>query len=349
MRPVKTYAFINARIRARIGKLLPYSFFDEIQQCHSLDEVFLKVKDTPYAFISEIYENTGDLRMVEFELNKYEITEHKEMRKQTQSPLNEFLGVLVQQYEIENIKNAIRVCFDRVIRNRSVTGPLFYLVYDPIVYPIAIHDIVNAPSFEHLVAVFTDTPYASVVKSYHKQVTNEQSLFAFEIAFDKLYYTVLFNQMKSLSNLDNKKLRRFFAVEIDLINIINLIRWHRFYAAPIQVIQQSIIPFGQLFPEHIVHAITQKDEIRTLLQKRLKNYPAVLIDPIIDKIVTSETSLELLEQLAENIIFYESRKMLEGYPFTIGIIIAYSILKRNQSSFLRKILYEQYFKQGVRN
>jgi len=71
--PLRRYAFINAKLRARISKLIPENTFQRMIKSHSLEEALVILKDTPYSILEEIYQKTGDLKLGELELLKAEI------------------------------------------------------------------------------------------------------------------------------------------------------------------------------------------------------------------------------------------------------------------------------------
>jgi V/A-type H+-transporting ATPase subunit C len=51
--------------------------------------------------------------------------------------------------------------------------------------------------------------------------------------------------------------------------------------------------------------------------------------------VKSTARLTMIERILEQVLALEVKKILTGYPFTIGIILAYFILKTNE---IRKIM-----------
>jgi vacuolar-type H+-ATPase subunit C/Vma6 len=52
----------------------------------------------------------------------------------------------------------------------------------------------------------------------------------------------------------------------------------------------------------------------------------------------STSRLILIRRILEEIMKQEVRRILAGYPFTIGIVLSYFILKRNELRRIRTIL-----------
>ena len=48
--------------------------------------------------------------------------------------------------------------------------------------------------------------------------------------------------------------------------------------------------------------------------------------------------LVLIERVLQQIMLHEVHRLLAGYPFTIGVILAYVILKRNEVRLVMTIL-----------
>jgi vacuolar-type H+-ATPase subunit C/Vma6 len=78
---LKRYAFINAKLRARISTLLPQDFIDQMIRAKSLTESIQLLKDTPYREAESVYGRTGDLKMAELELFKQELALFTEIGK----------------------------------------------------------------------------------------------------------------------------------------------------------------------------------------------------------------------------------------------------------------------------
>jgi len=66
--PLAKYAFINAKVRARISKILPDGTFDQLARAPSLEAALALLRETPFAHLEETYAATGDLKQAELEL-----------------------------------------------------------------------------------------------------------------------------------------------------------------------------------------------------------------------------------------------------------------------------------------
>ena len=125
--PLSKYAFINAKLRTRISMILTDEFMDRPARAHTLLEAIEQFRGTDYQQIETVYDRTGDLKMVEYELFKREIAIHVEMEKYTEGEVLDFVSALTTRYEIETLKQILRLWFDKVVRNRDITEAYIYL------------------------------------------------------------------------------------------------------------------------------------------------------------------------------------------------------------------------------
>ena len=336
--PLSKYSFINAKLRARISKILPDETFSQLEQAQSLDEALVLLSGTPFANLEEAYSKTGDLKRAELELLNNEISLYKEIKQHLHADSLELVDALLSRFEIDNLKNAIRVYFDRKIRNRSVDTSAHYIVYDRIIHDIPIDIIINAESFDEIAGVCTGTPYNQIIKKYCHTVEAEQSLFRMETAFDHLYYSNLLNAVAKLDRKDRNIAQRLTGVEIDLQNINWIIRLRRFYDLPIEAVMAAIVPGGLNLTREVIDELYRAQNITSIIGGFVKSQYPGLSAMLSSQTPDSASRLTLIQRILEEIMKHEVHRLLLGYPFTIGIVLSYFILKRNELERVRTIL-----------
>lgn len=336
--PLKKYAFINAKVRARISKLLSEESLRRLAKVKSLDEALGLLRDTHFAVIEEIYSRTGDLKLGELELLKNEIEVYTNIEKYVQNENLDFIRALLIRYEIDNLKNAIRLFFDRKIRKRSIDTAVHYILYDKIIHDIAVDTIVNAENLRDIAQALATTPYGTIIEKHRGSVEMDGSLFPLEIALDHYYYNNLIIQAENLSKLDRKEAIRLIGVEIDLQNINWIIRFKNFYKLPLEQTLSLIIPSGFNLDSQAIKEAYLAQNVPLILQGAVKtNYPG--LSTLLSSQTPDMTSrLLLIERVLEQIMIHEVQRILAGYPFTIGILLSYFILKRNEIKRVKTIL-----------
>jgi len=334
--PLKTYAFINAKLRTRISKILPEEFVRQLIRSRSLAESVQMLAETDFHPVQRIYEQTGDIKMAELELLSKELEIYLELEKLLEEDVRDFVQALAERFEIEVLKNAIRLWFDAKIRGRSIENAGGYLLRKPIHHSIDLDGIINADTLERVGDLLERTPYAGIVREQAARVIEGASLFPLELALDRYLYARMVEAAELLKPRDREIARRLIGVEIDLQNVGWLIRFKHFYSLDADQALGYTLPGGLNLSVDLMresYASERADrEMSALLGKRYPELSALLSTQ--DQ-VKSTARLTMIERILEQILALEVRKILTGYPFTIGIILAYFILKANE---IRKIM-----------
>lgn len=335
---IRKYAFINAKLRARISNLISQDTYNRMESVNTLEEALGLLGGTQYNVLNEIYKSTGDLKYGELELLKKEISLYTEIEKYVRGKELELVNALVLNYEVENLKNAFRLYFDRKIMHRNIEDKVHYIIRDKILHEIKVESIINAENVEEIAAALNGTPYAWIIEDYRDVFVKDGSLFPLEIALDQFFYRNLISHAENLIGTDKKETLRLVGVEIDLQNINWVIRFRTFHEMPLERVMAMIIPHGFSINERDIREAYTSQNVSQILEGFIKaKYPGLL------KILPSGTSdiysrLVLIEQILFQIMTREIKRILTGYPFTIGIILSYFILKKNEIKKVRAIL-----------
>jgi V/A-type H+-transporting ATPase subunit C len=332
------YAFINAKLRGRISKILSDETFEKLAKAPSLDSVLDILRDTDFVQLQEVYSSTGDLKKGELELLKKEIELYKDIKHYVHKDSVEFIDALLYQFEIENLKNAIRIYFDRTVRNHPSDPNIHYILYEPIIHQIPIDIIINANKFDEISGMCTGTPYEKIIKKYSETVISQKSLFRMEVAFDHFYYGNLIEAARKLEHRDAEIVLRMTGVEIDLQNIDWLIRLKNFYKMPLEAVLPMLVPGGFNLNKTLISELYKAQNVSGILQDFVKGKYPGLTALLSSQTGDSHSRLLLIHRILEEIMKQEVQRILAGYPFTIGIILAYFILKRNELKKIRTIL-----------
>ena len=117
---LQKYAFINAKLRARISNILSDEILGQMIKARSLLEAVKVLHDTPFQIVEDVYNQTGDLKLAELELYRKEISLYHELERYVKGDILDFVKALTRKYEIENLKAALRLWFDRVLSEREI-------------------------------------------------------------------------------------------------------------------------------------------------------------------------------------------------------------------------------------
>ena len=340
------YAFVNANLRARISKILSSEVFEELARASSLESTLAMLRETSFRELEKTYSATGDLKQVELKLIEHEIGLYRELKGHVHRDTVAFLDALLVRYEIDNLKNAIRVFFDRVIRGRPIAPGSEYVLYDPIIHALPIDKILYADNFEEIAALVEGTGYETIIRGHMATVVQDSSLFRLEIAFDHWYYAQLLTAVRHLSREDRGIVSRLIGAEIDTENISWIVRLKTFYDVSPELLEACIIPGGTVVKAALAQALCQDQTVAAVVGDIIAGHYAEYATLLSAQATGGTSGLVLIGRILEEIRQQEMRRILTGDPFNIGIILVYFILKRKELSTLRRLLTaKQYGRQ----
>jgi V/A-type H+-transporting ATPase subunit C len=335
---VRTYAFINAKLRARISKLIPDSFFDSIAAARSLAEALALLKETAYGKVSEIYEKTGDLKLGELELFRQEVALYRELEKHLRDELLDFLRALGTRFEVDTVKNGLRLFFDRKVRGRSIDTAVHYLHREPILHEFSMDAVINAEGFDEVVGALAKTPYGPIVERNRSSVESDRTLFRLEVELDAFYYRGLLGAADALNVHDRRVAMRLIGVEIDLLNLDWVLRFRSFTDFSSEKILPLLIPGGSdLSRETLKEAYATQNAAETL-RKMARSHHSGLTSLLGGHVPDASSRLRMIGRVLDAIMKLEIQRMMAGNPFSVGIMLAYFTLKRNELDTLRTLL-----------
>ncbi len=342
--PVKKYGFIHAKLRARLGKRIPEKTFKRMIDANDLQEALQYLKGTPYEAVITAYTDTGDIKMGELELMSREISTIVEILKYIEDETYSFVEALAIRYEIEVIKDALRFWFDREVRGRNVGDRVSYLYRGELVHTINLDAIIYAESIEEIQNEFRNTFYAPVMEKALPKVHSDNSLFSIESALDAHYYRNLIEKMEHLSRKDREIAERIVGIRIDIENISRIVRFSRFTSMKQGTLEQYLIGGGRFIGEDALKEAYESSRPEQYLMGVLKKHYSDLGSLTGEVRKNDVSQLKLITAFLDDVVDREIEKLLVGTPFTIGIILAYVMIKQREISSLVQILNGKHYK-----
>jgi vacuolar-type H+-ATPase subunit C/Vma6 len=343
---VRKYAYIHAKLRARLSKLFGAEQYAPLIAATDLAEALGQLKDTEYEAIITVYRETGDIKMVELELYRMEINVLSGIRKHAHPDLHPFVDLLFEQYEVEVLEQALRFWFDRFVRGRPVDDTVSYLYRGELPHAVDTDGIIYAENPEDVSAALGDSPYRDAVRSRLPRVQSDGSLFPLEERLEGLYYRRILKEIDRLPSRDARIAAAVTGIQIDLENINRVVRFAHFYGMNAEQSRDYFLPAGRHFSTEDLAAAFGQSGPEDFFAKELQERVGLTL-PGVKQSGGSEgkrAGLVLITALLSEVLAEEVRKLLYGYPFTIGIIIGYFFLKRNEIRRLRTILNAKYYR-----
>ncbi|MBU8913421.1 MAG: V-type ATPase subunit [Spirochaetales bacterium] len=341
MTRVATYGFVNAKLRARISMMLPRDWMLQMADAHSLTEAVAKLNGTPYESASVTYQKTGDLKLVEAELLRLERDDVLGVQRFLAGAPAALAEALFRRYEIETLKNALRVWFARTVAGRPSDDVVAYLDHDTTRSGFSVDAIVNAPDMDSLLLALSGTPYGAIAAAELPEVAQRESLFRLELALDRRHYAELRVAIEALDAQDSAVAKRLLGIHIDLLNLLWVVRVKEFYQLPEQEVLGSLLSGGAAFNERVIESIYRSDA-------PLESIVGVLSDRYTGAETLAGESddirrLALLAAMLQEVLMHEIHRVMGGYPFNVGIVVAYVLLRQNEVRMITTVLNARHY------
>jgi V/A-type H+-transporting ATPase subunit C len=329
--PVSKYSLVNARIRSRLSSLLAPEAIVRCADARDLPEFYAALGGTLYERILAKPEVALDTRVAERLFVEQEVQWHAELLKDLRDPERALIATLLEKYEMENLKAAIRIR-----EGDRGKDDLKYIIRKQLPHALPYQSIAEARTLDDVLAYLVATPYLLPVRSSLDDYKQRGTLFPVEIALELDFYRRIKAKVDALGRTDRPIARRLVGLEIDIKNIGWLIRLKFYYGIPTGDLIDFNIPGGyRLTSDRMRHAFTAdsiKDVLGLALERSFK--PAAEIMKREEDI----GKLYLLEIILWNYLIHEAKKTFSGFPFTIGTVLSYMILKRTEIRNLITIL-----------
>lgn len=336
-RPVSKYSLVNAKVRARLSTLLGPEQIDRLADARDLAEFYSALSGTIYEDIFEQPEIAFDARVGERLLLEREIEWHSELLKDLKGAEKALVSHFLEKYEIENLKTALRIR-----EGRRDLEEMKYMVRKRLPHSLPYQAITEAGSLEDAVSYMTGTPYHDAIYSVMDDYMEKKTLFPVEINLEIDYYRRLKDQVAALGKRDREIARKLIGLEIDRKNLAWLIRLKFYYDVPTGDLFEYNIPGGYRMTTDRLRQSFKAESINEVLslalEKSLKNASEILVQG------EELSKLYLLEIFLWNYLIAEAKRTLGGFPFTIGTVLSYLILKRTEIRNIITILNGKVYK-----
>ncbi len=329
--PIRKYSLVNAKVRARLGQLLSTERIERLARTRNPQEFYAALSGTVYEEVFSDPEINVDPRIAEKLLVRKEIIWHAELIQDLSGEIKDLIAQFLEKYEIENIKAALRA-------RKSERGEevLRYIVKAALPNRIPYISLFEADTVEDALTLLSGTPYLRPAMSALDDYREKKNLFPVETAMEIDFYRRLEEKVDKLSGRDRKIARKLIGLEIDQKNIEWLVRLKFYYDIPVADLLDYNIPGGESLGRQQLMEIFKAETVDDLLTAAFDQYlgrAAMLFSK-----VPQAGKLYVMEIILWDYLVREARRTLGGFPFTIGTILSYLILKRAEIRNLITIL-----------
>lgn len=333
MRQLAKYSFVNAQIRAMLSSLLDEARVNALLEAKDIGEAVDILKKTPYGpLFQDADKDISRMREVEKALICRDVGIYKKIKESLPGkPEKEMVELLLQAYEIEELKVLLRIW-----HNKSEVPWEEHIVCPRICFDIDFKKLMCSQTIEEIILLLDHTPYKGALMSAREKYKAANASFYLEAGLDVDRNRRLLACIDKFTALDRKVASKILGIEVDIENINWLVRLRKYSSLGIGDMLDWLIPGGQWITKDSVRRYYTSDGLTKVVESISLGPYAKVKDLIRDNVF-------LMENFLYDFLLREIKRVLAGFPFTIGTVMGYLILKRKETRNILSILQAKQF------
>ena len=323
-RGVRTYSLIHATVRARYSTLLSPDTWDALIRAEGFDTVMTLLSKTAYGPHLQLDRQLLSPRRAAYQIKRRLSQSYEKLTRLASGLGHKLVLQLWRLYEVGNLKATLRG-----IVTGATWNQVLYLLYPMARYtalPTALLErMVLSRDVGQAINLARDTPYSNTLNHALERFLSERSLFPLEVALDLDYHRELWQIVDQCGGLDREWALRLVGGVVDSRNLLWAIRYRVFHHLSEEEIINYTLPFGYRVHDDDIRAIATGGDINSIV-KRL--YPNV--EGLGRLSEEPDAWLSALEVALQRDVVKLCRSAFLGYPFHIGVPIAYLLLSERE-------------------
>ena len=331
---VSGYAALNARIRVMYSTLLSPEELDTLCEAGDIPALMELLRDTTYAqHLQDLGDKDQTPRRLAYQVKGRIANAYESVIRSAPASTRPLLFHLYRRFEVDNLKAVLR----SIKTGASWDRVQFVLFPSGTLSTLPLQAMTGSDSIEAAVEQLHETPYYETLNHALSRYTAEQSLFPLEVALDLYYWRELWGEVNQLRGLDHTQSLRIVGLLLDMNNLMWAIRYRVFHELSEEEIINYTLPFGYQVQDQDIRAIAAGADIAQVVMRiypDLNGVAEIFQDP---RARLSELELDLQRHIASR-----CRTEFVGYPFHIGLPLAYMILCELEVQDLTALIEAKY-------
>lgn len=324
---------LATKIHAMFGKRLTDENYRELVRKQSVGEVAAYLKQqTQYAeLLHDVNESSVHRGQLENMLRRAIYEDYMRMLVYISPNDRKFYRFFLVRMEIDEILSYLRYLNAGHETEYLFSLPSYFAEHAD----FDLYSLAKVRSFDELLRLLADTPYAEILKKYDPANADAQDNVQIDNTFDRYYYKYLNRAIENnFAGQDKDKLKRAVGVEIDLLNIAQIIRLKRYFNAPAEYIRSLLVPHTVRVKPEVLNKMVEAVDADAAL--------AVLADTPYAGFF-APGSFEYIEEGASRVIYDYNKKLLATSTSSAVAMMAYLNLKqlelRNIVTIIESVRY----------
>jgi V/A-type H+/Na+-transporting ATPase subunit C len=327
---VARYARPNAKLRGMISRLLSTEHLQALAASPDLEGALRLLSETPYrATVAGLMERGEPLADVERAVEGALVDAYRRTALLLTGEGKELVVVMVRRVELDNLKTVLRA----KARGASLESvhPLLVSLGDLSEMPI--DELLRAEDVESVASRLAETEYGRVLRGALPRFVTERSLFSVEVALDLNYYRRLWESIGRLRGLDHQVVGRIMGIRYDTLNVEWIVRYRLAYGLSPEEIFNYALPYGWRIDDENVRRASAAEGMEGIAGALPEPYRSLLL-----AVARAPDPVGHLGLLLSRYLVAVARSSVAGYPFHLGVAVAYLWLKEAEVHDLRLVL-----------
>jgi V/A-type H+-transporting ATPase subunit C len=312
------YATIHARVRAMYATMLDAALWQRLCEAETYPVLLETLKASVYGpYLETVQDQNLTSRRAVYQMKGHLAHAFVTIIHSIPETARPLVTQLYRLYEVDNLKALLRgvasgASWDQI---RYVLFPLDAFTVLPA------QEIAGANDVSAAVERLRGTPYYDTLAHAMERYTAERSLFPLEVALDLNYWRETWRDINRLADPDQAHAKRLVGSLIDVNNLMWAIRYQVYHHLAEEEIINYTLPFGYRVQDRDIRAIAAGADIASIVTRiypDLSESGALLQEP--------HSGLPELERRLQQHLAGECRAAFMGYPFHVGIPLAYLLL-----------------------
>ncbi len=317
MSSVSTYAALQAKVRARYSELLGGEELIRLSEAADFPALVAQLKQTVYGpLLDQVPEANLVPRRTAYRIRMRLAQAYASMISVAPKTAERLLLHMYRRFEVDNLKGVLR---------GVVTGASWDVI-NFVLFPltasvIPAREMAESGSVAEAVELLRGTQYYDYLSYALRRFSTEHSIFPLEVAIDLEYWRRLWSEIGELSGPDKTHAMNVLGGLLDFNNLMWAIRYRVYYNLSEEELINYTLPFGNKVRDEKIRAIAAGADIAAVVSQiyhEIRDVQQMLQNPT--------AGLPRLESELQRELVAACHSEFLGYPFHIGLVLAYLIL-----------------------
>jgi len=331
---VSKYAYINAKVRGMMGKLLTREAIDSLIGAESFQTMVRLLEQSPYGpkLVAFPFEQINS-EILDRVFSEDFIETFSALYRSSPSDVKEFLNKIRMKFEARTLKTLLRT----KVANLPLEEAMRYIIPVSVFTRPVCEELLKKKDLKEMVENIPIRIFRKALEENWRYYEETRNILPLEVAVDRVSFEEIWKYIKdNMGGLDKRVSRRVVGVEIDSINIKILLRG-KLLGLDHLTIQKLLLRVNYRLRDEILRKSLEAKSVSEVVETlAVHPYDSILHDVL--RKYEKKDLLTGIEVELDKLIYEASKKAGYGYPFQIGTILCYLNLKWFEIKNLKTIV-----------